>query len=60
MRTRTRTRSPDELEQERRAQLAAIAAYAEANTLTIVRTYADEGRNGLRAAELERLEGQIR
>ncbi|MEY9463874.1 recombinase family protein [Bradyrhizobium ottawaense] len=29
-------------------QLAAIAAYAEANTLTIVRTYADEGRSGLR------------
>lgn len=29
-------------------QLAAIAAYAEANSLTIVRTYADEGRSGLR------------
>lgn len=29
-------------------QLAAIAAYAEANCLTIVRTYADEGRSGLR------------
>lgn len=29
-------------------QLAAIAAYAEANTLTIVRSYADEGRSGLR------------
>jgi DNA invertase Pin-like site-specific DNA recombinase len=29
-------------------QMAAIAAYAEANTLTIVRTYADEGRSGLR------------
>lgn len=29
-------------------QLAAIAAYAEANSLTIVRTYADEGRGGLR------------
>src|SRR5690348_6180587 len=29
-------------------QMAAIAAYAEANALTIVRTYADEGRNGLR------------
>lgn len=28
-------------------QLAAIAAYAEANSLTIVRTYADEGRSGL-------------
>lgn len=27
-------------------QLAAIAAYAESNTLTIVRTYADEGRSG--------------
>lgn len=29
-------------------QMAAIAAYAEANTLTIVRTYRDEGRSGLR------------
>lgn len=29
-------------------QMAAIAAYAEANGLTIVRTYADEGRSGLR------------
>lgn len=29
-------------------QLAAIAAYAEANSLTLVRTYADEGRSGLR------------
>ncbi|MGY3233312.1 DNA invertase Pin-like site-specific DNA recombinase [Bradyrhizobium sp. USDA 4448] len=29
-------------------QLAAIARYAEANNLTIVRTYADEGRSGLR------------
>ncbi|MBH5370522.1 recombinase family protein [Bradyrhizobium glycinis] len=29
-------------------QMAAIAAYAEANALTIVRTYADEGRSGLR------------
>lgn len=29
-------------------QLAAIAAYAEANNLAIVRTYADEGRSGLR------------
>ncbi len=29
-------------------QLAAIAVYAEANNLTIVRTYADEGRSGLR------------
>lgn len=31
-----------------RNQMAAIAAYAEANALTIVRTYADEGRSGLR------------
>lgn len=29
-------------------QMAAIAAYAEANALTIVRTYRDEGRSGLR------------
>lgn len=29
-------------------QMAAIATYAEANALTIVRTYADEGRSGLR------------
>lgn len=29
-------------------QMTAIAAYAEANSLTIVRTYADEGRSGLR------------
>ncbi|MBB4261456.1 MULTISPECIES: recombinase family protein [unclassified Bradyrhizobium] len=29
-------------------QLAAIAAYAQANGLTIVRTYVDEGRSGLR------------
>ncbi|WP_306768082.1 recombinase family protein [Bradyrhizobium sp. MOS002] len=29
-------------------QMAAIATYAEANTLTIVRTYRDEGRSGLR------------
>ncbi|MET4717158.1 DNA invertase Pin-like site-specific DNA recombinase [Bradyrhizobium japonicum] len=29
-------------------QMAAIAAYAEANSLTIVRTYRDEGRSGLR------------
>jgi DNA invertase Pin-like site-specific DNA recombinase len=29
-------------------QVAAIAAYAEANTLTIVRTYAVEGGSGLR------------
>ena len=29
-------------------QMAAIAAYAETNDLTIVRTYADEGRSGLR------------
>lgn len=29
-------------------QMAAIAAYAEANALTIVRTYADEGRSGIR------------
>lgn len=29
-------------------QMAAITAYAEANGLTIVRTYADEGRSGLR------------
>lgn len=29
-------------------QLAAIAAYAEVHGLTIVRTYADEGRSGLR------------
>lgn len=29
-------------------QMAGIAAYAEANALTIVRTYADEGRSGLR------------
>ncbi|MCK1351965.1 recombinase family protein [Bradyrhizobium sp. CW7] len=28
--------------------MAAIAAYAEANTLTIVSTYRDEGRSGLR------------
>ncbi|MCS3498289.1 DNA invertase Pin-like site-specific DNA recombinase [Bradyrhizobium japonicum] len=28
--------------------MTAIAAYAEANNLTIVRTYADEGRSGLR------------
>ncbi|MBB4382960.1 recombinase family protein [Bradyrhizobium sp. SBR1B] len=29
-------------------QMTAIASYAEANCLTIVRTYADEGRSGLR------------
>ncbi|WP_283806996.1 recombinase family protein [Bradyrhizobium canariense] len=29
-------------------QMAAIAAYAETNALTIVRTYRDEGRSGLR------------
>jgi hypothetical protein len=29
-------------------QMAAIAAYAEANALTIVRTYRDEGRSSLR------------
>src|SRR4051794_27032857 len=29
-------------------QMAAIAAYAETNALTIVRTYVDEGRSGLR------------
>ena len=29
-------------------QMAAIATYAEANALTIVRTYSDEGRSGLR------------
>jgi DNA invertase Pin-like site-specific DNA recombinase len=32
-------------------QMAAIAAYAETNALTVVHTYRDEGRSGLRIKE---------